>query len=30
MSVCQIDPQNEVTMKNLLIAFETESNAHAK
>jgi rubrerythrin len=30
MSVCQIDPQNEVTIKNLLTAFESESNAHAK
>jgi rubrerythrin len=28
MSVCQIAPENEVTLKNLLTAYESESNAH--
>ena len=27
MSVCQIAPENEVTLKNLLTAYESESNA---
>ena len=30
MSVSQIATENEVTVKDLLIAFESESNAHAK
>jgi len=29
MSVCQIAPENEVTLKNLMTAYESESNAHA-
>ena len=28
MSVCRISPENEVTLKNLLTAYESESNAH--
>ncbi|MGA2889110.1 MAG: rubrerythrin family protein [Terracidiphilus sp.] len=28
MPVCQIAPENEVTLKNLLIAYESESNAY--
>jgi rubrerythrin len=28
MSVCQIAPENEVTLKNVLTAYESESNAH--
>jgi rubrerythrin len=30
MPVCQISPANEITVKNLMTAFESESNAHAK
>ena len=30
MPVFQIAPANEITVKNLLTAFESESNAHAK
>ncbi len=30
MSVCLISAENEVTVKNLLTAFESESNAHTK
>lgn len=28
MPVCQIAPENEIRLKNLLTAFESESNAH--
>jgi rubrerythrin len=30
MSTCQVDAENEVTVKNLITAFECESNVHAK
>lgn len=30
MSACQITPENEVTVKNLLTAYESESNSHAR
>src|ERR1035438_8761342 len=30
MSACQITPENEVTVKDLLTAYESESNSHAR